>query len=980
MVVSAHQLTIAENARTAWQYGVRPWLESQQAELWKHNAKCVLIVPSHAAGQCLKKLIVEERMSLLGVDFWTPGNLRTALQQHYLPETQVALREDLRLLARLAAKDFPDEPVAQAVARDSSDYIRARDALQAANYSENVLESTAFQRLGARLDELLEEAGLLSIQQLDRELFTILSRSPQPLLRSICLHPSLGAAWENAFLLQAAIAAAEEALVVLPPATGAMAAQLWQEWWENRLGEAEYIADEGSADYPCDALSQAMLYGGHCVDTLPVGLSLSETPAQEAAQVVAHALTSLAAEDLAEASVSIVVGEAPVLAREISVLLEKLDLPYADGWGHFAAPEAVQQRLHSWIDWQQSRRLADFAAFLQLLTRHGELEPKHSRLIERSLQLAWENTGAEDLLVIEAWLEQDTPKHLHALRFLERWPLLPEAESLENLLAKVAPALRALGWKDSLDERLGRQAQALGKALKQPLHVSLFLDWLGSLLRAPGRARSARGRQGFARISLLRWADALASHHKHLILAGLNGDAWPSTETEKPPLPDATIRRLNQHYLDEKARNSRHSPLKTYYLQDSEDKATAMREAFYRLVESVTGSLLLTASTADIHNGNAELPFSDLLQSAHFALQGVPLDRDAAAALMDNHSPSLDDLEGATSAPVPISDTAYARKLRTDPSQAFGEYQFAFSKPPDKPLLLSCKTLQTALSRPVQVWCEKVLGISQPIDFNDKQPWQKSRGIWVHDWLKLEGTGIVPKPEKECWRQRISNQARHTLQRVSTSYKQAHRELPDWWPPYWLAARADALDLAMQVAEQADWPYVSSELPLPDDLLQDTDEGPLLLRGRIDLLLASQYIQLESLKQEPPHALTRLCIIDYKTGGDHAISEKGLRKGDGLQLALYALAWRQLGIDDVCIGILKPGMHELKPPLPVDKLDALTDIFAGLARIQQKGIFGQLQPLTSEHALTDSYPIATLPVDTEILKAKWHLERPWHQL
>jgi hypothetical protein len=132
-----------------------------------------------------------------------------------------------------------------------------------------------------------------------------------------------------------------------------------------------------------------------------------------------------------------------------------------------------------------------------------------------------------------------------------------------------------------------------------------------------------------------------------------------------------------------------------------------------------------------------------------------------------------------------------------------------------------------------------------------------------------------------------------------------------------------------------------------------------------------------------------LWVVDYKTGRQrgfnlHAArkyesSEKRFRKqlieGRGVQLALYALAVHTLGAKDVRLTLLSP-TGELEPQFNL--ADALTqkDFWRELYRMQESGVFGMIGPVHSDFGFARTYPLATLPIDPDLLAEKWTVTHP----
>ena len=132
-----------------------------------------------------------------------------------------------------------------------------------------------------------------------------------------------------------------------------------------------------------------------------------------------------------------------------------------------------------------------------------------------------------------------------------------------------------------------------------------------------------------------------------------------------------------------------------------------------------------------------------------------------------------------------------------------------------------------------------------------------------------------------------------------------------------------------------------------------------------------------------------LWIIDYKTGAkapfnrdsiSTASSESGLHKrfskGDGLQLALYALALQKTDAKPVGISLLTSDQKLDAPQLTHDNLAGLDNFWLGLCRMQNTCVFGMLGSIRDEFAGAPDYPLATLEIMKEILDAKWALTHP----
>ena len=166
-------------------------------------------------------------------------------------------------------------------------------------------------------------------------------------------------------------------------------------------------------------------------------------------------------------------------------------------------------------------------------------------------------------------------------------------------------------------------------------------------------------------------------------------------------------------------------------------------------------------------------------------------------------------------------------------------------------------------------------------------------------------------------------------------------------------------------------------------LIRLSEKETLRVRGRIDLILARTKSDQSQIGYED------LWVVDYKTGRQRGFSLKELRKKDtpqrkfrkqlidgrGVQLALYALAVHALGAEHVQLTLLSPA-EQLEPQFHLDDVLVQEDFWSELHQMQETGVFGMLGPVHTDFGFARSYPLATLPIDIDLLKEKWALTHP----
>jgi hypothetical protein len=92
-------------------------------------------------------------------------------------------------------------------------------------------------------------------------------------------------------------------------------------------------------------------------------------------------------------------------------------------------------------------------------------------------------------------------------------------------------------------------------------------------------------------------------------------------------------------------------------------------------------------------------------------------------------------------------------------------------------------------------------------------------------------------------------------------------------------------------------------------------------------------------------------------------------------LALYALAAQALGAQKVQLTLLSPA-EQLEPQFDLDAVLAQNDFWMELHGMQESGVFGMLGPVHADFGFVAQYPLATLPIDIDLLEEKWALTHP----
>jgi hypothetical protein len=993
----------------AWENVLLPWFQIAARVSWQQQKPTLVVVPFRSHAYAIKGLLLGRGVSLLGLRFVSPPELRELLSSK--SEMRLPLREHLRLLLSIAAEEcmkLPEDAAlrekrmveadflaARSVARAPDHLLRAIDQLGAAGWGFSAVELPALREVEARFQEHVAHCGFELIHTADLRAATNAGKA-EPLFASVLVTGFNGAHWPLWPLLRTAVLSAKEATVLLddPRDEARDIDETWVGTWEEAFDEVRPISL--SANQVTDNLfSEEEMQGasvGRAIRSFLVGADTTEE-AEAVAQQCLHFLADPTCD-----CIGIVFSSPGALPRLVANALAKLGIPHHDGLAHFlpGAFEAADWR--AWLQLQQSARINSLLHFINALPERDEWFPGLSHTFERTLRSAYAEVLIDDLDILQNFCAQKSGDADQAVATaLGSIPFLPARARLSEFLRATKSAHEKLGWKSHWMEISRCGGEWIDK-LDVEFSRALYLRWLSEMATTFTAAREPAGDHPYARVQLLTVPEAHGQEWSHLIFAGWNEGSWPPREIGEFARQDEidafnrSIRKLNRRAARQGRQGEGHTAIHgnhTLYLGPTERRQIALRQ-FETLVESATEKITFTASLVQEDAPERLWNPSELFTRHYQEACNSPLTQKAMSQLQARTRSWLDDARDAkksdASALQKNEPTRVAYDARRDPNVRSGEHDFAFRSKPAIVPTLSVTEFEQLIATPALVWLKKYLGIKAP----DKSGnvWNTSSGKWVHDWLAAIATGTVKTftrlPDSTEIERRICAAAEAKRSDVTRLCEAAGKPVPDWWTGGWQNAAFLARALADKLATVTDWPWMSTEWTIEGNFVVEAAESAVLsLRGRIDLLLARTESTAGSLDVE------ELWIVDYKTGAKKALAagrqdadgrrhalKKKLLDGSALQLGLYALAANALGARRIEVSLLSPLVRPLQPQIFGTDFSSEADIFAELAKMQQTGVFGMHGPLRSAYRFTDDYPLATLAIDPDILEQRWELTHP----
>ncbi len=976
-------MVLASSPEAAWQGAAESWFKQAAAEAWKSERPALVVVPTRGQMQALKGRLLEAGLSTLGLEFLTPLHLRALLaaESEILP----APREHLRLLLALSAeqllvdKKLPEAQrlAAISVRRTPDHLLRLLEQLSGAGADFEQIDLPAFRPVVRKFRAHLKATTLEISPESDRRALAHAGQTG-PALGPLLISGFHGGHWPLWHLLRAAVQASAHATVILqhPRDQARDLDSAWVGNWEEALGEAQLLAidsDAPTAERPTIFLA---------------GLDMRE----QVEAIVADAHQFLAAEDCTR--LGIVFPASGALPRLVAAALTRHGLPHYDAMGQMAPGLFEAPDFWSWIELQRTPRLTALHRFLTALPNDQPFLQDPSRdKIRRVLERALGDIAIDDLPLLIAAARVGGRDGERISVALENIVFLPDHGTFAEFLQISENAFTFLGW----NERWRAIAQRTGSIanINASFSRTLFLQWLDELAVSVRVTRDLLGQHPYSRLQLLTPAQAEDQSWSHLILCGLNEGAWPAGErgdflpADQIDALNQSVRKFNRAATQQGRQGEGHSVVRagdTLFLGAEQQRQLA-RAQFGALVESASHGLALSVSLVQESAPERLSNPGEFFGRVYHDVHGQPVSQANMRALRDQTRRWLDAAEFAR--PNDQSETpgirqtraAYLSRRASEPSN---EYDFALRNPPSEIEPLSVSDTEALLKSPALIWMERFLGVEGEEDAT--YVWNATIGKWTHAWLAavFGRDAFAPLPGADECAARIAAAAERKRAEVQELCRLTGRTIPDWWDSGWENAVCLAQTLGRLVSAIEDWRWAAAEWRLNAQPIAVGEKLSLLLRGQADLVLGKSNALPTSL------ALPDLWIVDYKTGNKKSLTPrsrkkdeprpprvlKSVLKGDALQLALYTLAAQQLGAKRVGVSIFSPIIAKPEPQLRDDDFGDCGPAFRELARMQTTGIFGMKGPLRDAYTFTKNYPLATLPIEPEILDERWELTHP----
>lgn len=942
---------------------------------WQSGGTTAVVLPHRSLAVYFRAQLLERGIPLLGIHFLSPAQLR----MHLFRDEPVHLpsREHLRLLLSIAAEQDGDEDarVAQAIARAPDHLLHAIDQLGAAGWDFAASASPELREIVGRFERSVRRSGFTFLHEVDR---TAMPSSPH--FRAMLISGFDGGHWTHWPLLLAATKASQRATVVLshPREEARDLDATWIGSWEEEFGAAVPIDD---------ADDQLSLFEGQRGANPDFQFVVGRDTTEQAAAVAA--LTQQFLADPRCTRIGVLFPEAGALPRLVAAALARARIAHHDSIAHFAAGPFAGEAWAAWLELQSRQRLKCVLAFLRaqpnaLLDFTGLTSDRVENILRRAL----DEILIDDLDVLRKFCAGRTD-HADAIAVangLAKLRILPAAATLPEFLRQTHEIFEELEWTERWTE-IQRLTADWSGTIDVPFTREIYLRWLSEISLSFALVRDEVGDHPYSRVQLLPYAHAVDQRWSHLIFCGLNEGSWPPRGSSAAFVGDEVLaelnagaRVLNRRATQQGNQGEGHSAVakgKALCLGANEEREIAARQ-FSALLEAVEIGVGVAATLFHESSPSRISNPSEFFTRLYFTARGHALSQATFAVLQEETQRWLGGKGAKTQAGSDIQQTRVAYDRRRALTAA-GEYDFALREPPVNRVRIAATSWEYAIKNPALVWMKAFLGV-EPEDEDERSA--LATGQWVHRWLGAisgpQSAGdLAAIPAAPELRRIVRDGAQSFRAKVIALLESCGRATPDWWLSGWTNAAYLADCLAAKLARVSGWTELATERRLDPAAIKFGDGAELSFSGRADLILSRG-------------GGRDLWVVDYKTGtkktlrpsrchSDRQLSEKlgkKLRGGEGIQLALYALALREGGAENVAVSLLSPNLSLDRPQLRVDDFAAQNEFWRELARMQATGIFGMRGEIRSDFTFSGAYPLATLPLEPELLEAKWTLTHP----
>ncbi len=945
----ASTLQLFLTAEELWSRGVRPWVESGLGKL----EQSYIVVATRGQAQGLKQRFVEDGVPLLGVEFLTPGLARRKGIAGRSAASRPAMGRELLLfgLRRLieerclsAEQDSSLRSYWHSLRTDAERALDDWDSLVRSGHGARDWSSPLMREIFEELELWINRMGYAPAAVQEREVVRAGAKDDDPVADRV-LVAGLGAELSGEFWgVAGLVQRSREATVWVPEPDFAGGQTQTQERWVDRwqtLLEVEPLPSEAEKISSAGAGAAALLapQSDASPDLTGTRVRVGQSRNDEMSLVVSR-IAGWLGDGAKRVGVVVPMDNAAHLQLRQELMRRNIDF---DDQLPVAGPPSLDVRIQQGILRYHAAgcRVEGLLELWPRLLASGATtlsQAKVRRLLDRSFEKCQRHEVADH---VRLWRDKDNDLATVLELLGEPWP---DELSLTEGLSRFCETCERLDVADpeaiqSLDALAGQDDGLCSR--------KLMAESIGSLLPDQFPATDGARKAGFAPVIIGSWRRLVGVEWTHLVFTQCNASVWPIRASESPWWTESD----RQLFLSQ---NASDAGLLTA-AEIREVDIAGMR----RIARDTTTEVLLSGALHEDTEPDGILAPNMWLER-YLVCKGYSQSAGGIGQAMQKLSRQAGPIELAEN--YDLSQWAQIERRRRDPRVPFDEW-FHAGEPKDVvPDHISPRMAERSVQDPAEFWYEAVLGVSR-IDREDFQR-QRNRtmGLLAHDLVARAlqphheiAAGFGPLPSAEDARQSLA-----------ASFEEWHRQQSKdvYWQTFSAELEAVTQGLLRQALNLDAGKFVATELWLPPDAKLSLARRDLALSGRMDLVRSDR----------PGWKDADVDIVDFKTGGDIAMSAKKMRQsGKSLQLGIYLAAARSLGAATARVWMVKPGENEVSV-VSSEELDAALASLGWLDTALERGVVGALTPDQSEYSFSGyEWPRAVRPISESVLRQKYAL-------
>lgn len=616
----------------------------------------------------------------------------------------------------------------------------------------------------------------------------------------------------------------------------------------------------------------------------------------------------------------------------IANILSSKGIAYYDPSSKFLPATQNQLILYAWATFQEKLTPPSLLTFMRQLLINHILEFDDFNKILDEFSKAFDNTLEKNCTKLLAFIGLDEASK--SVSLFKKYPLLPcHATFFEffKLTEKIFPKI------------IASENVEVAMAFKTPISRANFCTRLkGAILDK--RHKISTHCQNNSKIWLLSNQQAEKYTFSHLFVLSANEETWLS-QSENIFLSDEIKGKITS--TDKKITTSKMAiDRKRHFL----DNLCNLSPNIF--ITDHKKNTLTSSTPIHIFEDNQEIPPGDTAKSY----------------LGRIHS------QQPKPSPKQIDEFKRIHALRRNEAIKFGDYDYSLDQKQMGTFSISCKAIERAITHPVDVWNETILGIKSIQRFEaDAVTIQRIRGTLIHNLLDFSFAKRKPQkiPTQNVFHSileaklfGIHNKIKTTIGHPSPLCENIFQE-----------SLQVAMNLADHISKIGEGKWFFSEYPISGPIVV-SEALTITAKGRVDMIITS------SPNFPDPENSCENIIIDYKTGIDNPLTPAKFGKIDdrsgeinlsGLQLILYALALRSRGCKNLSIAMVKEDFFEEHADSNIHSLNDFSNIthehvIRIIKNIAIYGLFGQQK--YGKFLGINHKQISILPIATDIINKR----------